>query len=79
MLLCGAQLSRQGPDADDEEATIADPEYLMEVMEAREIVDAADQSTLQSLQRDYKQKDRDCVEVGSIHSMLAGLESFVCS
>lgn len=64
MLLCGAQLSQQGPDANEEEGTITNPEYLMEVMEARETVDAADEQTLQSLQRDYMQKDRESVEVG---------------
>lgn len=60
---CGKQLSQQGADADDEEATITDPEYLMEVMEAREAVDAADPHTLKSLQEDYKHEEKECVKV----------------
>ena len=63
LLSCGKQLSQQGADADDEEATISDPEYLMEVMEAREAVDAADPHTLQSLHEDYKQEENDSVKV----------------
>ncbi len=57
------QLSQEGVSADGEEATITDPEYLMEVMDAREAVDAADPQSLQNLQADYKQKERECIEV----------------
>jgi len=57
------QLSQEGVSADGEEATITDPEYLMEVMDAREAVDAADPQSLQNLQADYKRKERECIEV----------------
>lgn len=59
------QLRQQGIVADEEEGTMEDPEFLMEMMEAREAVDdAADAKSLTQLQEEYTEKQQDCIQVG---------------
>ena len=58
------QLRQQGIGADEEEGTIDDPTFLMEMMEAREAVEeAGDTETLTRLQTEYRNKQQACMQV----------------
>ena len=58
-----AQLRQKGLRADEEGETIHDPDFLMEMMEAREAVDeAADGEALAQLLEDFRQKQQACMQ-----------------
>lgn len=50
---------------DEDEATIDDPGFLMEVMEVHESIDCAELVLLQHLEEEYKHKEEECIKASS--------------
>ena len=61
---CALQLQKQGVAEVDSEGTIADPAYLMDIMELREQIDSTeDEAELKQLLAENQAKQRDAVQV----------------
>ena len=68
------QLALEGTGTSKEEDTISDPELLMEVMDAREVVETTeDVASLTQLRDSFSGKEKDCIKVIASHVFVSTL------